>query len=488
MSVGLDLSAFKTLIREHCGLFFDGAGEEKLAGAIGERMALAGCESPQAYYLRLCASEAEFQSLVNLLTINETYFFREPEQIRLLTERLAPRMLAKGEGVVRILSAGCSSGEEPYSLAMALWEKYGESVSRLFSFTGCDIDSAVLDKARSGLYTEFSFRGMPAEVRSRYFERGGWGWRVKDSVRGLVAFHELNLLASSFPPSLQDFDIIFFRNVSIYFDAATRRRIQANLASLLKNDGLLVIGTAETLANDLGVLPLVEEDGLFYFAKGEVAKPRPPMPAMVEMSPPALAWTLPPMELPGEDSPSPPHVPAPVSLPVVLSPAIEELREWAAEKRFDEVLAGLDNLLDLDPLHPGALLLHAYIMINRKDFAAAGATARRVLEADPWSVDAFMLLGLAAKWSGQAEEAIRWFKQAAYTCHECWPAHFHLGDLYRGRGEEELARRAYRVVLQLLEGTGDTGIHAIPVDLPIGEVRFLCEHRLAGGRGIVGAR
>lgn len=490
------LARFKTLIKERCGLLFEGNSEGKLAQALAERSQALAIQ-PADYYARLSADEAEFQELVNQLTINETYFFREPEQIRLLVERLAPRFLAAhaGRAPVRILSAGCSSGEEPYSLAMALLDKYGDSVSRLFSFVGGDIDSTVLAKARNGRYTDFSFRGVAAEVRSRYFDKDRWGSLLKPAVKALVSFHELNLLAESFPAALHDFDIIFFRNVSIYFDAPTRELIQRKLVSLMKADAVLVIGTAETLANDLGVLPLFEENGLFYFVKGtpplpEIATPTAtalppsppgPLPALAfpppkeaqNVSPllvPPGAWTLP-------SAPPPSSTPAPTAPP----PAdLATARQWVRDKRYEQALAALQALLTVDPKNIEIFLLQAHVRLERRDFTGAEQLAQQALAIDNWSVDAFLLLGLAAKWQQQAAEAIRWFKQAAYARHECWPAHYYLADLHRLGGNNELAQRAYRVVIQLLAGgEPDTGIKHLPLGLPPGEIRFLCEHQLA---------
>jgi chemotaxis protein methyltransferase CheR len=513
--MSFDLASFKMLIKERCGLLFEDHGEEKLANALADRADAVGA-SPGDYYRRLHGDDGEFQLLVNLLTINETYFFREPEQIRLLIERLAPRMLAAramagSTAPLRILSAGCSSGEEPYSLAMGMLDKFGEAALRQFTFTGGDIDSTVLAKARSGRYTDFSFRGVPADVRARYFRKERWSNLLDDRVKRLVSFFELNLLAESFPPELQGFDIIFFRNVSIYFDMETRKVIQRNLASLMKADGILVIGTAETLANDLGVLPLVEEDGLFYFVKGKPPLPdhvtqasttvarealpplisslqsaaalaaasvlKAPLPVASPLVPPG-AWSLPAVA---------PVATAAVPLPTFTAPSAKlstpvatDARRLAEERRWDEALPVLDALLAATPGNAEALLLKAYVLINRKDFAAAEALAQRVLDVDAWSVDAFLLLGLAAKWRQLNETAIKWFKQAAYARHECWPAHYYLADLYRGGGETEQARRAYRVVIQLLAGGApDTGIQHVPLGLPLGEIRFLCEHQLA---------
>ena len=495
------------MIKERCGLLFEGDSSSKLSHALQERLKALALPA-HAYHALLLSQDSEFQELVNLLTINETYFFREPEQIRLLVDHLAPRFLAAHDGQrpVRILSAGCSSGEEPYSLAMALLDKYGSSVATLFSFAGGDIDSSVLAKAKNARYTDFSFRGVSDAIKQRHFDKDRWGWVLKDSVRSLVSFHELNLLASPFPPALRDFDIIFFRNVSIYFDTPTRKIIQRNLASLMKDDGFLVIGTAEPLANDLGVLPQVEENGLFYFIKGQPPLPaahtQPLKPAASTLTRPAFnALTAPlntlltsPLTAPVQPAIAPlapswpaaltPHPAVPDSLPHSPARPIPDFalaRQLTCDKRYDEALGQLDAVLADNPAHGAARLLKAYVLINRKDFAGAAELAERELAADAWSIDALLLLGLAAKWRQQTSEAIRYFKQAAYTCHECWPAHYYLADLYRKHQEPELARRAYRAVVQLLS-TPDTpaaGIRHVPLDLRAGEVRFLCEHQLA---------
>ncbi len=490
---------FKALIKARCGLLIEGHSEEKLVQALAERIKVLAIK-PSDYYVRLSSDETEFQELVNLLTINETYFFREPEQIRLFVDRLVPRFLAarNGREPVRILSAGCSSGEEPYSLAMAQMDKYGESVSRLFAFSGGDIDSTVLAKARNARYSEFSFRGVPANVRSQYFDKDGLSYRLKPEVQNLVHFHEFNLLADSQSPALRDFDVIFFRNVSIYFDTPTRKVIQKNLASLMKDGGVLVIGTAETLANDLGVLPLIEDGGLFYFVKGQA--PLPEVPSCHQRRPlKAATRILPPMPEKTHATPSiapsatfvfpdvwrPPELVS--AVPQSKKQSLDDGRQLTHDRRYDEALPQLDAFLAFEPESTEAQLLKAHILINRRDFAAAESLAQRVLARDAWSVDALLLLGLAAKWRQQNELAIRCFKQAVYAHHECWPAHYYLAELYRNSGrheETELARRAYRVVIQLLSGTAGekddrTGIRHVPLDLPVGEIRFLCEHQLA---------
>lgn len=476
------LEPFKDYICDVCGLRFeDKSGTEKLAAALTDRMVNTGC-AEQQYLGLIKADQDEFQRLVNLLTINETYFFREPEQLRLLTERIVPRLLIRNDGTapIKILSAGCSSGEEPYSLVMSLRERYGESLPRFCTVTGVDIDSAVLAKARAGQYGEFSFRGVSAELRNRYFEKTVRGWQVKAEIRSIVSFHELNLLAPTMPQKLHSFDVIFFRNVSIYFDEPTRRQIQQNLASLMKEDGVLMIGCSETIANDLGVFQMIEEEGLFYFIKGN-----PPLP---EQHTPLAGRTASGIRQQEQSTqPTAVDLPLPVlTLPDTWQrPVASQTLDLAAvqlmvhEKRYTEAAQQLEELLAKEPDNIEALLLKATVLLNRKKFDEVRSTACKVLERRQWSVDAFLLLGLSAKWDEKPDEAINCFKQAVYACHTCWPAHYHLADSYNRSGEAELARREYRAVLQLTaQSSTETGITVTSLGLPAAEIRLVAEQQL----------
>jgi len=485
----MNLAAFKALIKQRCGLTFEGVSEAPLVSSLQKRITETGAKNASTYYTTLLDDEHEFHELVCLLTINETYFYREPEQLQLLVDCLIPRILSRKQDAspVRILCAGCSSGEEPYSIAIALREKYGESAARLFMLAGGDIDKGALEKARTGRYTAFSFRSLAPELRERYFNRHDkWNWSVNNEVRDQVHFHHLNLLTAHYPHEVQNFDIIFFRNVSIYFDMPTRRIIQQHLATLLKDDGYLIIGTAETLANDLGVLSLVEERGLFYFAKQHpepakqhLKRPKPPARHIGMTDRTVSSSSL----LRASQASAPPERAAPLQPPLqtTVAASADEALRLTQEKHYDEAMAVLALLLEQQPGASAALLLKAHILLHRKDYAATEEIAQRVLNTEPWSTDAFVLLGLAAKWRNQAEDALKWFKQAVYARNECWPAHYYLGELYRADNKMDNARRAYRIALQLLstQQAPDDGLSIIPLGLPVSEVRFLCEHQLA---------
>ncbi|OAN53954.1 hypothetical protein A6A04_13780 [Paramagnetospirillum marisnigri] len=479
-----ELAPFKDLIRTRCGLLLEGVGEEPLVIAIRKRMTASGSATLAGYFTKLVSGEDEFQEFVTLLTINETYFYREPEQLTLLVERLMPRLLA-ADGArlpIRILSAGCSSGEEPYSIAIALLEKFGEAAARMVRILGGDIDHHALARARAGRYTAFSFRSLSPDLRQRYFHPSGRdGMVVDDRVKAMVSFHHLNLLADSFPPALSELDVVFFRNVSIYFDADTRKVIQQAFHRAMTERGHLVIGSAETLANDLGVFRLVVDEGAFYFTR-EAPAAAPPRPAPPPPPPP------PPAPMPAPVAPRLAMVPPPSTTTPPPSPAgisVDEARTLIRDKRFDrlDLLLGARNRLP--PADATLLALEGYARMLARDFAAAAELGTRALAADEWSMDGLVLLGLTAKWQGAGPDAIAWFKKAVYIRHDCWPAHYYLGELYRSSGAVEPARRSYRLAAQQLAAQPDPdGGLALPLGLPIAEVRFLCERQTGGARAV----
>jgi chemotaxis protein methyltransferase CheR len=474
----LELMRFKDLIRSRCGLRLEGLGEDTLIAAVAKRMAANGIDDPGAYLALVDGQEDEFEEFVALMTINETYFYREPEQLKLLVDRLMPRLMAaeKARLPIRILSAGCSTGEEPYSIAIAVLERFGEAAENLVRIVGGDIDRYALAKARTAQYNKFSFRSMPARLRERYFRPlEGGQFDLSPRVAGMVRFFPLNLLADEFPAEFGDFDIVFFRNVSIYFDALGRRTIQRHLYDAMTPRGLLLIGMAETIANDFGIFRQVEIDGLFYFAKaaaGAEMEAPPPAPQAV----PPTAKTLPTEATPPTPPVPPPAAPVP---PARHEPqdVIADVRAWIRDKQYAKASGILASVNRQAPADARLLALEGYIRMTNRDFAGAGALAKAALDVDEWAQDALVLSGLVAKWQGRNAEAVACFQRAIYNKFDCWPAYYYLGELYRtGAGAGEW-RRLYRVALQLLETKSDPdGGLVLPLDLPLADVRFLCAH------------
>ncbi|MDY0248857.1 MAG: CheR family methyltransferase [Pseudomonas sp.] len=500
MSTQATLLSFKKLVHAHCGLVLEGIAEDRLHKVLLKSAEQSGCKSLQDYERLIRRDQQRFEQLISELTVNETYFFREPEQIQLLTDVLIPQVLARknGSAPVRILSAGCSSGEEPYSLLMALQQIYGERTTQLFQVDAGDLDLRILEKARQGIYSNFSFRGVEPHWRERYFQARTNGFHLKPIIRDHVHFYPLNLLAPTLLAHLKNYDIIFFRNVSIYFDTDTRRIIQRKFYDLMQEQSILFLGSSEILGNDLGVFELVEQEGQYFFIKGDAYRPA---------SSQACSWSqsistvlAAPAKFDFKDlerslrvnlseqvraaslcSPllaEPSHSTAnatPASMPDLTS--IQQLMRFGEPQR---ALRLLDHLLASGYQHYAAYLLKSWILLNNQNFSEADTCLDEALAAEPWSVDGMLLKGLSCKWQNDLKSAQQWFKKVIYTAPECWPAHYYLADINRQQGLDESALKAYQTVMRVLTANPTAGdcMLWVPLPLPIGDVVFLSKRHI----------
>ncbi len=492
----LDLKPVGELVKRRTGLGFDDAAQGRLVAAVKNRLEATGAPSTSIYFARLLASADEFDALLSLLTVKETYFFRDPTHISFLVDRLVPELLARRQVQLlplRLVSAGCSTGEEPYSIAMALFDRFGPEVGRLVSIVGGDVDPSALAKARKGEFRDFSFRAMPPELLARHFSATpAQTWLLNPDIRQLVEFRPLNVLDWQ-ASGLMDLDIVFFRNVSIYFDRPTLEGVHRGLRGAMREGGYLFVGTAETLANDLGGFRLVAEDGQFYFAADPKADDEGPEPAAARtpaaLPAPVSGFPAPVSNADGE-TPAPgslsrnPSEPAnPASPPskaaedLPASNARETVRRLIRDKRLLEALAEVQSrrarYLDDQDL----LLLEGYIQMHLRRFEAAESLAAQALVRDTWSADAHMLLALAAKGKNVDSAAVSALKAVIYARPDCWPAHYFLAGIFNAT-DAEYARREYRIALRQLDSDPDPdGRLGLPLDLPVPDARALCERR-----------
>ncbi|TNV20863.1 chemotaxis protein CheR [Buttiauxella sp. B2] len=461
-----NIAAFKTLIKDRVGLHFFNGMEGLLNAALHQRMSEWGKESSEEYYEKLCVSTIEFDKLLSLLTINETYFFREPEVLDIVCDLLVPRILGQRSGPVRILSAGCSSGEEAYSLAIKLHQKYREAFAQCVEIHGCDIDTKILDKARMANYSSYSFRGVDSLLQQTYFTCNGNQFQLHDVIRNKVQFHRSNIVKEQLQPK---FDIILLRNVSIYFDVETRRLLHFNLLTMLEYDGALFFGNAETLANNFGILKLKQEHGHFYFCQPKTSR----VPALAASVSPRMITPVIPAKTPSR-----------VSSSQQCDNWIKSALLCVADKRFAEAEDWISQVLTIDIHHQEALVIKGAIALEKCEFEQTALSAKQVLEQDEWSAEAKMLLGLAMMWQQHTQQAIAWFKQVVYQQPGYWPAHYYLAEMYRQSELYRPAQRTYRITLQLLNAeTNNTMGNAcalrLPLSFPTNSFRFLCEHQLA---------
>ncbi|MEK6372913.1 MAG: protein-glutamate O-methyltransferase CheR [Acidobacteriota bacterium] len=238
-------------IYKRTGMWFADSSKYLLQKRLSPRARELNFDSFQKYYYFLQydpRAENEFDQIYDLVTTNETYFFREPAQLAAFTEEIVPDILSRKQvRKIRIWSAGCSSGEEPYSIAMLLEER-GLYSHALFEIFASDINQAVLAKARRGLYRENAFRATDPTVREKYFGRDPDGsWRINDEIRNRISFGRLNLYDEPRVSLLGHVDIIFCRNVIIYFDDASKKIVVSNFYNRLVEGGYLLLGHSESL-------------------------------------------------------------------------------------------------------------------------------------------------------------------------------------------------------------------------------------------------
>ena len=226
---------------------------------VWERMAATGAASFAGYFARLRADvDGEVEMFVNAFTVNETYFYREEHQLDCLTsDLLDARLKVKPAGeTMRIWSVPCSTGEEPYSIAMRLLENWPHVDAHDIEIVGSDIDTKVLDAARAGLYGRRALMRLPPALVEKYFTPAGTEcWQILDELRQSVRFTAANIVERSQTLPHGKFDVIFCRNVLIYFDDTSRRLAAENLYENLAPGGYICLGHTESMSR---ISPLFE--------------------------------------------------------------------------------------------------------------------------------------------------------------------------------------------------------------------------------------
>lgn len=243
----------RELIREHCGLFFDDGSRFLLERRLSRRLRLHQFEDFRDYYRFLLYGkkrEEELVSAIDLLTVNETFFFREQNQLRAFSDEILPeiRETNREKKRLRIWSAGCSTGEEAYTIAMLVLE-YGRLCGWDTEVLGSDINQRVLTSARRGAFRKNSFRTTDQYFIDKYFTEEDGSFTITEGVRRLVNFSHLNLLDPFRVKFVGKMDVIFCRNVLIYFDQQARKKVVDNFYDILVEGGYLLLGHAESLMN-----------------------------------------------------------------------------------------------------------------------------------------------------------------------------------------------------------------------------------------------
>jgi chemotaxis protein methyltransferase CheR len=470
-----DVERFRGLIVQRMGLQFEDARLDALAELLRERMEALACSSFTSYERRLLASgRDEVRVLAGRLTVAETYFFRYWDHFRafsevVLPDRASPRV---AHSRLSVLSAGCASGEEPYSLAIMIREHLANFEAFELSIRAVDINPTVLEKAGNARYSSWALRDTPDDLRARYFRPAGREFQLADSVRAMVAFEERNLAdeGDTFWREAR-FDVVFFRNVMMYFSPEVRAATVNQVSRALSPGGYLFLGHAETLRGVSHDFHLRHTHETFYYQRRDGAPARADEVPRAESSRVAsrerlsaalnlgdTSWVSaiqrasdriahlsrePPAAAPRHPSSLPPPAEGPR---MDLGPAFELLRQ----ERFAEAMDALPIAADGSSIDLDALLLRAVLLMNRGLLPDAERICGQILAADELNAGAHYLMALCREHTGDRTAAVEHDKAAAYLDPGFAMPHLHLGLLIRRAGDVERARGELGRALALL--------------------------------------
>ncbi len=244
----------RDLVRNYCGIFFDNGSKYIVERRLSRRVLNHHFDTFRDYYRFLRYDKRrddELVAIMDVLTVNETYFFREQNQLKAFQEEILPELESRNGSrkKLRVWSAGCSTGEEPYTIAMLIAES-GRFGGWDIEVVGSDINQRVLNTARIGVYRNNSFRTTKDYFRNRYFTKSGDSlFKISDAIKSYVNFGYLNLLDPFKVKFLGYFDVVFCRNVMIYFDGKSRKKVIEMFYERLNKHGYLLLGHAESLIN-----------------------------------------------------------------------------------------------------------------------------------------------------------------------------------------------------------------------------------------------
>ena len=267
----------RNIIYDKAGIFFETKKIYYVNKRVEKRMEALSINDVNEYFNYLKFRDkpgTEIQHLLNLITTNETYFFREDQQLKVFLDHCLPEILAvkrqSGDNRIRIWSAGCSSGEEPYTLAILLREGIPDISAWKVEIIANDIDTDILQKAREGYYQDRSLRFVSPYIVKKYFKQDNGNYIIDPAIKQMVQFYHMNLMDSPRMRLLRNMDFIFCRNVLIYFDDVSRKAVMANFYDSLNPGGYIYLGHSESVTRISSAYTIKRQGNLLVHQK-----PRP---------------------------------------------------------------------------------------------------------------------------------------------------------------------------------------------------------------------
>ena len=458
------LADLNEYISSFMGLYFTESRFADLERAIALAAKDFGYEDEAAFISWLKSrplKKEQIERLAAHLTVGETYFFRDPDSFEALEHRVFPELLRSRheQKRIRVWSAGCSTGEEAYSIAMLLSRLVTENDGWNISILATDINAVSLKKASDGVYTQWSFRNTPEWIRNKYFTRTEEGaYRIDPEIRKMVSFGYLNLAEDIYPSLLNGtngVDIILCRNVIMYLSDAVAGSVVRGFNKALVDDGWLLVSPAEALRVLPGVFAPVNLGEAIFYRKALSALDPPER----EFAPLPIAFNEPPAEkeagplLPVEEAPES-RVPA----PLIAAGQLAGADGLYGQGMYGEAAKVLEAMAGDDRGEAGTLLLaRSYANMGRLEEASRWCES--VKAANSLNKAAYMLLATIMLEQARVEDAIECLKKALYLDQDFVIAHFMLGKLLKAvDGSHDQAMRHFDAAYRLIEAEKDDAL------------------------------
>ena len=446
-----DLLRLRDLLEKKTGLYISDEKISRLQEPFDQLRSLGGTAEQILHAMEAGDRDGTryLAQLVAAVATNETYFFRTAAHFAALKDYLLPELIEKkksqGTRTLRVWSAGCSTGEEPYSIAILLLEHFPELLSWDVKILATDIDFDALDCAAEAVYRPWSFRGVaPEMIRKHWEELDGERYRVAERVRSLVSFSALNLVTEAYPSAAngpRDIDIIFCRNVTIYFRSQTIRRLLERFHDCLIEGGFLVTGAAEYSREIYRNLEArVFPDCVVY----QKPAPRPAQPSSFPLP---LIW---PEPLPASARPEPrlkknhrpPHA--------AEDDPVDRAMELIARGDVDAALVLLAQQAEKNSRDVRIPFLIGRLAADRQHLSEAAYWLGRALALDPLNLWAHYFMALLWIEENKLEDALHALKKTIYIDPNFALGHFYLGRVHKAQGRSEQARKSFAVAKNVL--------------------------------------
>ena len=446
-----DYLRFRAFVLDRTGLDFPEDKRAMLSRGLLQMLEPTHSQNLDQLYTRLSMSSstsAIWDQLIGVLTVGETYFFRNTTHFDALVKNILPDIIAEREHSnrrIRIWSAGCATGEEPYSLAILLRETIPNVESWNISILATDINRDALKKAQEGRYGAWSFRGVEKRVQDTYFQLLGNQYTISDAIRRMVTFEYFNLVGDPYPSLTNNtnaMDIIVCRNVTIYFSEAVTRAVITKFHACLVNNGWLIPGPSEPNMLFYG-------DFLARNFPGTVVYQKPGIAMRTAKFDPTFAPTTVPTLRPIAPAPLKP-APAPVKIapPDRYQRALELMQSGQSEQALAKLYEKIDQNANFAP----AYFTLGKIYANKGNLEEAQHWCERAIRLDKLHPEPYYTLSLIYEQHGLLESAVEALKKTIYLDREFILAHYNLAQIYRHQNQKELARRELQTVQRLLRG------------------------------------